>query len=378
MATKTKTSTFTDRLEEAEKASLEAADASRKALEDSRVNVDRYRELVDDSEIILRDLEGRLTKGDETVTVQALIEADAAFKRATFLNEGTTKAVARAAKGLLGPAKDLASTVLPVLEKALPGVPALATFAKLSAFGNASEAPTLAETPVAIVMQDKPSEGEDGRLAGKVTVFYYHSQVQRELSERGLQEAAESTDDVFLTVHVDQVGMDKGEGVLLDVARLSISQAIAEVPIIAKVNEGSLSPLLGGWAADFAGTGGGKVKFSSQNGTYSSNTITATPIHSKIVSQNVSNSGTRIVKVELALSYVGHASKAEKAYSNIFEGIAGPASGSSKSPADLVAEYVGDFVPGLGRVTEAKVTKNERSDHGPSVLKVELALVSKS
>lgn len=367
--TKTQTRTIIERIGKAEAEAEAVAKATAKARQDAATTLPEAAESIDTAELKVADIEASWASGDDTPTANDYAVATAEVTKAQALAKAAESALAKATRATPSTDTALAQALVPVVESALPGVPVVATFV------NIEEAPELAETPVAVIVQSGAVENNDGVLSGKVGVLYFRTEVQRELSRKALQSAAEDL-GLRCTAHVG-APQSKGNGVLLDRATLPVAHAVPTMPTIRKVKTSNLTRLLTDLTSGLAATGsrGGPVRFDAANKSYRSDTLTVEAVSAHIDSERV-DERLRTLGVKLIAGYSSHTNKTKRT-SNALDAMLGIGKGGVSDGIErVVSDFEGRFLPGLGRVTAAEVIRHARSDHGAHALTVGLTIES--
>jgi len=177
------TNSFLNTLARAEREALATAESMRDDLISLRESLPELEIDAEEAALAPDDIESSWKKGEE-VPLMKYLEAQAAAVRANARHQFAISRLAQLENRTPLVERVVADSLVPVIERALPGVQVLSTFATVDSM------PAKRDLPVASIHQRTPSEQrEDGTLAGELTLMYYRSPIHRQLDAEDIDKA---------------------------------------------------------------------------------------------------------------------------------------------------------------------------------------------
>ncbi|MEU8290375.1 hypothetical protein [Streptomyces pseudogriseolus] len=210
MATKTKPTTYADKIAAADAVAADKATQAREAFEEFKEKSERLADEAHEARAKLTWMEGRFKVGDDTVTPEEYALAKARHERAELLaalgevndrtgENASDRRIRRAKEALPAMESKVARAVAEVLREPLRGITVYATFGDVPA-------PEESDLPVAVVSQSKPTKNfakhgdSDGKrvfanalsrymIHGEVKVTLFKLPIHRELAGKQIADA---------------------------------------------------------------------------------------------------------------------------------------------------------------------------------------------
>jgi hypothetical protein len=315
----------------------ERAALSRDALAEAKAAVDARRSALASAEEKVQEIELAWNRGDETLTAADLMAAQADVTRCGGLLAAAHNEVRRAERNLINDDAGLAETVLPALDKILPGVPVEVHTVKPE---------TAPETlPVLRVMQTKESVRDKigGYMSGDLEVVGYFPTWTAGVSLLDSEELTNALTDSGVRMH--ELGVrtqiEKTGGAVLHRASVPVRFATEAVPVIGgNPNHNNVSY--------FAQALAGEVRQSSWRYTTGAFGFSSKAENHEVTKVSVDDKGVRRIEARFTVTTkpVG--------VSN-----ADTRNDAAKAAQRVLSDLGGRFATGLGRVETARVATGE-------------------
>lgn len=321
-----------------EQLAVEKNEAAKAAFIEAEQKTNRLSIAADEAELGIDDITDSWDEGDETASAADFSLAQVEHIRAKALHEAAIRSAQAIEKSIISTDKTLAAIVAPYVASSHPDYGTVGvSFLLPKGMPDPNR-------PYATVVQSSPVKSEQGgAISGMVDVVFIRKAMHRELDTQKI-EAAALCDGISLSI----TSATRSESdYMVDTLHVLANSAHAACPVI-NINP---SPAMANRFAQglaYALCLATKSMTDSslqmvQGGAYSSATATVEALNGSIVNNDLNPNGKRFTECEASLKW------------------STPNDRKPQRPLDarlrqLVADQVGIFAPGLGVVTEAKVT----------------------
>ncbi|MGW8796654.1 hypothetical protein ACWGN9_05990 [Streptomyces sp. NPDC055775] len=174
---------FAEQVEAKEAELLASVPGKRVEAEELAERAEQAADDVQDAKSAFESIKARLGRGDDSVSVEEYVRAEAAAERLQLLAPGLSAKAKRAREALPNASKELATLVSDAVRDVLPGVSVIPTFA-------VPDHPEGTDgLPVAFVVSKSESRTAAGEIKGEVEVIYYRSELFTPLDPRKVDKA---------------------------------------------------------------------------------------------------------------------------------------------------------------------------------------------
>jgi hypothetical protein len=298
------------------------------------------------AEDLVAAIEASALRGENTYSAQDYAAALSARTWAEIVLTGAQRLLVTTTKALRSTHSEIAHVGARLVEKAMPGVVTIPTFATIT------DVPRDDERPCVLVRQMGQTERmTNGYVAGAVELTYYRTSVHVPLDANALKDAAHN---------MGVSGAPKGfvnsnDALGVDRLRFTVHAAAPETPVIAKINPnqaGGLARILATDLADSCRDYGTNLKGDHVTGLVESTKLVVVPFGTIVESEEWA-SGRRQLTLVTSLAAKAKVELVAPTLSELVDA--------------LVKDYRGAFVPGLGVVESLESVPTDEATSNAAV-----------